>query len=152
VDENDILIEIVKRTELLLFLRDSFNKNKKQLFVRFSESFKIMKNKESFFIFINQLNKMFIAPNYENAQKLGYLDKYYKGLFGGGFREKFLVLTDIGLLYFDDPTEKQPKSLIPIFGSDIYEVIILDHLGRRDEIQKTSLFRDKNSQSRDFCF
>jgi hypothetical protein len=90
--------------------------------VRFTESFKIQKDKESYFVFINKLNKMFIAPNFENAQKLGYLDKYYKGLFGGRFREKFLVLTDIGLLYFDDPTEKQPKSLIPIFGSDILEV------------------------------
>lgn len=129
MEENDLLVEIVKRTELLLFLRDSFIKNKKQLFVRFSESFKIKRNKESFFIFINQLNKMFIAPNFENAQKLGYLEKYYKGIFGGGFREKFLVLTDIGLLYFDDPTEKQPRSLIPIFGSDIYEVSYIEHIG-----------------------
>ena len=68
---------------------------------------------------------MFIAPNFENAQKLGYIDKYNKGFFTSRFKEKFVVLTDIGLLYFDDPNDKKPEMLIPIFGSKFYKVLII---------------------------
>ena len=73
---------------------------------------------------IHQLNNQFITTNFENAWKIGYLEKYHKGLFGYKFNEKFVVLTDIGLLYFDDQELIHPKIIIPIFGSDFKRVIL----------------------------
>ena len=87
---------------------------------KYSDNFKIRRNNAYSNIIVNQANNFFIAPNFENAQKLGYLSKL-TGTFFTKFNEKLVVLTNVGLLYFDDPN-KPPKKLIPIIGSDIQKI------------------------------
>ncbi len=107
--------------ELLYFFRDLYKmKNFGKLKFKYSDNFKIKRNGGLSNIIVDQANNFFIAPNFENAQKLGYLMKLSGRIFST-FKEKLIVLTNIGLLYFDDPNQP-PKKLIPIIGSDIYKV------------------------------
>ena len=85
---------------------------------KYSDNFKIKRNNNYSNIIIDQSNNFFIAPNFDGAQKLGYLFKLAAGTFFNKFNEKLVVLTNVGLLYFDDPN-KPPKKLIPIIGSDV---------------------------------
>ncbi len=58
--------------------------------------------------------------NFQNALKVGYLYKRAESLFHD-WSEKFCVLTNVGLLYYDDPN-KRPKNLFPIIDSRIEPV------------------------------
>lgn len=95
-------------------------KNFGKLKFKYSDNFKIRRGGGYSNIIVNQVNNFFIAPNFENAQKLGYLFKLSGGFFTK-FNEKLVVLTNVGLLYFDDPN-KPPKKLIPILGSEIQKI------------------------------
>jgi hypothetical protein len=107
--------------ELLYYFRDLYRmKGLGKLKFKYSDNFKIKRNNTISNIIVNQANNFFIAPNFENAQKLGYLSKL-SGRFFTNFNEKLVVLTNVGLLYFDDPN-KPPKKLIPIIGSDIIKI------------------------------
>jgi len=55
-----------------------------------------------------------------NAAKIGYLDKRSESLFRS-WTEKFAVLTNVGLLYYDNPNER-PRNLFPIINSAIKKV------------------------------
>jgi hypothetical protein len=121
VEGDDLLIEILRRMELLYYFRDLYRmKNFGKLKFKYSDNFKIRRNNTFSNIIVNQANNLFIAPNFENAQRLGYLAKLAGGFFTK-FNEKLVVLTNVGLLYFDDPN-KPPKKLIPIIGSDIQKI------------------------------
>jgi hypothetical protein len=107
--------------ELLYYFRDLYRmKLFGKLKFKYSDNFTIKRGGGYSNIIVNQANNFLIAPNFENAQKMGYLDKLSGGFFTR-FHEKLVVLTNIGLLYFDDPA-KPPKKLIPIIGSLIYAI------------------------------
>ena len=109
--------------ELLCYFRDLHTiKNTNNLKFCYSDHFKIFREHGVSNIIVNQANNFFIAPNYENAHKLGYIFKYSTGFFGSSFKEKLAVLTNVGLLYFNDPNDEQPKRIIPIYGSDIFKL------------------------------
>jgi len=91
-----------------------------KLRLRYSDNFKIKQGGIIKNITIDQSNNLFIAPNFENAQKLAYIEKLCGGFFSR-FKEKLVVLSNIGLMYFNDPKEP-PRKLIPIVGSEIYAV------------------------------
>ena len=55
--------------------------------------------------------------NFLNALKIGYLCKRSESLFKN-WSEKFCVLTNVGLLYYDDPN-KRPRNLFPIIDATI---------------------------------
>ena len=55
--------------------------------------------------------------NFLNALKIGYLYKRSESFFRS-WTEKFCVLTNVGLLYYDDPN-KRPRNLFPIIDSTI---------------------------------
>lgn len=77
---------------------------------------------------INKFSNYRSSPNFDDAQKMDYLEKWGKFFLKGSFKEKLVVLTDIGLLYFDEPS-KPSKRIIKIIGSTIFSVnhiIILD--------------------------
>jgi len=57
------------------------------------------------------------SSNFLNALKIGYLYKRSESLFRS-WTEKFCVLTNVGLLYYDDPN-KRPRNLFPIIDSTI---------------------------------
>jgi len=52
-----------------------------------------------------------------NAYMVGYLAKRSESWFKS-WTEKFCVLTNVGLLYYDDP-QKRPKNLFPTIEADI---------------------------------
>jgi hypothetical protein len=104
--------------ELLYYFRDLYRmKRYGKLKFKYSDNFKIRRNNVFSTIIVDQSNNFLVAPNFDGAQKLGYLSKL-TGTFFTNFKEKLVVLTNVGLLYFDDPN-KTPKKLIPIIGSDV---------------------------------
>lgn len=58
--------------------------------------------------------------NFMNASKIGYLHKRAESIFHD-WTEKFCVLTNVGLLYYNDPNER-PHNLFPIIDSRITRV------------------------------
>jgi hypothetical protein len=107
--------------ELLYFFRDLYRmKRYGKLKFKYSDNFKIKRNNTYSTILIDQSNNFSVAPNFDGAQKLGYLTKLSGTLFYR-WNERLVVLTNVGLLYFEDPN-KQPKKLIPIIGSDVLRI------------------------------
>jgi hypothetical protein len=107
--------------ELLYFFRDLYRmKRYGKLKFKYSDNFKIKRNNTFSTILIDQSNNFSVAPNFDGAQKLGYLTKLSGTLFYR-WNERLVVLTNVGLLYFEDPN-KQPKKLIPIIGSDVLRI------------------------------
>lgn len=111
----DFLIESVRRTEFLLFLINIFdNKNLKRPEIIQSVELKLLKkkNKEEILQFnpaksdISKNNKQLfghlISTNFINAYMCGYLVKRSENWFKA-WTEKFCVLTNVGLLYYNDP-------------------------------------------------
>ena len=118
---NDLVIEIFRRLELLYYFRNLYKSRKfGKLAFKYSDEFNVKLNGKYITISISPSADT-IAQNFQNAIKLDYLYKMTAGLFSYNFTEKFVVLTGIGLLYFDNPN-KPPKKLIPIIGSEINEV------------------------------
>ncbi len=70
---------------------------------------------------INNSSNYKSSPNFDDAYKLDYLYKWGKGFLKGSFKEKLVVLTDIGLMYFNEPN-KPFKRIIKIIGSEIIQV------------------------------
>lgn len=105
--------------ELLYYLRDFYRVKKfNKLRFKFTDQFNMGAKT------INVLKeKIFhITPNLENAQKMGYLSKYNDTFFSNSFTEKYVVLTNIGLIYFDEAS-KPPKGIFPIIGTKIKAVV-----------------------------
>ena len=122
----DIIIETYQRIEILTFLQKIIDKEK------FNENLKISSSNNFFFHKKNKTleqistlkNKMFaITPNFENSQKIGVLLKYKESFFSASFHEKLIVLSSIGLMYFDDNC-KTPKDIIPIVGTSIKFIVV----------------------------
>ena len=115
---DDLVIEILRRLELLYYFRDLYKfKSFGKLAFKYSDEFNIKKSGRYFTMKVYVSNDT-VAQNFQNAEKLDYLYKMTEGFFSYSFNEKLVVLTNIGLLYFDDPT-KPPKKLIAIVGSEI---------------------------------
>ena len=126
---DDLLIEVLRRTELLYYFRDLYeNKKFGKLKITYSDNFKVRRNNLYTNFIINKSSNYKSSPNFDDAYALDYLYKWGKGILVGSFKEKLVVLTDIGLLYFDEPS-KPSKRIIKIIGSTIFSVnhiIILD--------------------------
>lgn len=60
--------------------------------------------------------------NFANAISSGYLKMRTNKIFGGfQWEDRFVVLTNIGLLYFSDPL-KPPIDLFPVLDCEIVKV------------------------------
>ena len=118
---DDLVIEILRRLELLYYFRDLYHfKNFGKIGFKFSNEFNIKKDGRYFTMKVN-VSDSAVAQSFQNAIKLDYLFKMRSGMFSYSFVEKLVVLTNVGLLYFDDPT-KPPRKLIAIVGSEIGKV------------------------------
>ncbi len=77
--------------------------------------------------------------NFANALKIGYLFKRAESFFTT-WREEFCVLTNVGLLYYNDPNGR-PHNLFPIIDSDIKPIPdAVSHISTHDrclEVQQT---------------
>ena len=62
-----------------------------------------------------------LLNNFVNALALGYLELMSKGMFGKNWNRFFVVLSNVGLIYFKDPMEA-PVDLFPILNCRLIEV------------------------------
>ena len=122
----DIIIESYQRIDILTFLQNlieggKFNKNLK---ISSSNDFYFHKKNGTLEKVPTLKNKIFqFTPNFENAQKIGVLLKYKENIFSGSFHEKLIVLSSIGLMYFDE-NSKIPKDIIPVIGTTIKFIVV----------------------------
>ena len=110
-----------KRFELLFYLRDLYHVKKygnikcynfndyEEFNGEFVQRFKTYRKR-----FV-AAEKMFRVPSFENSIKSGFLLVYYKNFFSCCFYEKYVVLSSIGLMIFDEPF-KLPEIIIPLMG------------------------------------
>ena len=118
-DGDNILIETLRRMDLLIYLREHFRGNKNAIKFKYSDIFSVKIKGKSTDISVK--DKVFSnLSNFDGAQKIGYLLKKGK-LFGKIFTEKLFILTSIGLLMFEEPSAP-PKKLYPIIGSEIEKI------------------------------
>ena len=110
-----------KRFELLFYLRDLYHIKKygnikcynfndyEEFNGEFVQRFKTYRKR-----FV-AAEKTFRVPSFENSIKSGFLLVYYKNFFSCCFYEKYVVLSSIGLMIFDEPF-KLPEIIIPLMG------------------------------------
>ena len=118
--KNDsLIIENLRRTSFLMYFKNRVVKGFSKIKFHYKDNIEmktITKKKKS-----NNVNftSLPIMADFEGAKKIGYLYKQGQILGYKNFNERFVVLTEIGLLYFDDPP-KQPRRLIPITNCDLF--------------------------------
>lgn len=134
----DHLIEIVRRTELVMFLMHMCDVRKlKKPTIHYADGLKtkttksnkptenkVLKFDPSAKTDISKANVSLLSHlsgiNFINSQKYGYLNKKAQGWFKD-WSEKFCVITNIGLLYYNNPDQK-PRNLFPIIDATIVPV------------------------------
>ena len=122
----DIILESYQRIDILTFLQKLIEKGKfnKNLKISSSNDFHFHKKNGTLEKIPTLKNKIFLfTPNFENAQKIGVLLKYKENIFSGSFHEKLIVLSSIGLMYFDE-NSKIPKDIIPVIGTIIKFIVV----------------------------
>ena len=120
-DNSYIIIETYRRIHLLNYLKELYLCiRKKKIDAYFCESFNIkLRNNHSFLYDFKNNKDIILTPNFENAQKIGFLEKYKENFFSAYFSEKLVVLCSIGLVVFSKSNIIIPKLIIPIIGSTI---------------------------------
>ena len=119
----NILIETLRRMDLLLYLKEHYRNDKNLIKFKYEDNFKVkIKGREQI---ISVKDKILSnLSNFDGAQKIGYLLKLkYEGklIIKNIFKEKLFILTSIGLIMFDEPSSP-PKKLYPIIGSIIEKI------------------------------
>ena len=60
--------------------------------------------------------------NFCNARRCGYMDKHYTNFLGKSkWKTSLFVLSNVGLLYFDDPLQP-PQDLFPVINCDVSQI------------------------------
>lgn len=121
-----LILEILARMELIQFFRDlykiqRFNRLNLKIKLKYANRFKIKRHNQLINFVVNKGDNLFLASDYGNARKLGYLLKYRRGIFGG-FYEKLIIISDIGLMIFDSRQDVKPNKIVPITSSDVFKV------------------------------
>ena len=134
----DHLIEVVRRTELVMFLMHMFDVKKiKKPKIHYADGLKTKchkKNKpdENKILKFDPSAKQDVSSsnvallknlssiNFINSYKYGYLLKKANSYFKK-WSEKFCVITNVGLLYYNNPDNK-PRNLFPIIDAKISPV------------------------------
>ena len=105
--EDDIILQVMRRKKLIYFLKQ-FQNN-----IEYIESNRFIlnddKNKNQKKKQILDIELISYFPYYENTIFFGYLLLYEEILKIGKYTEKFVVLSDLGLLIFDSPLSNLNK-------------------------------------------
>ena len=105
--EDDIILQVMRRKKLIYFLQKSQNNIEYIESNRFILNDDKNKNQKKKQILDTELISFF--PYYENTILFGYLLIYEEILKIGKCTEKFVVLSDLGLLIFDSPLSNLNK-------------------------------------------
>ena len=141
----DIIIESLKRIQILIFIKRVLSKRNldNQIKVSSANKFCIRKSNGKKETILTFKNKMFnLTPNFENAQKVGLLLKYQDSMFSARFNEKLVALCSIGLVYFSD-NSKAPKEIIPLIGTAIKPIIVMQGSDKIYCLKFTTINEDK---------
>lgn len=127
----DMLFESIKRLDLVLYLAFKFREHNQEhpnhMLAMFKacylKSFSILTGKkveEEVKLDKNQKNLLpHLQDTYRNAFRSGFLKKLKKGWFIDEFKEYFFILTNVGIIYFKQMTEIEPRGFIPVLGATI---------------------------------
>ena len=142
-----IIIEIYRRIYLLNYLKDLYLYNKyKKINVYYCDSFNIkLANNHSFIYEFKNNKDIIFTPNFENAQKVGFLQIYKENFFSAYFTEKLIVLCSIGLIVFSKSDVSLPKLIIPLIGTSI-------KIMNSNTNEKLHCFRIKTINNETFIF
>ena len=114
---DNILIETLRRMDLLSYLREFYRNNKSLIKIKYEDKFDVkIKGKLTTILVKDKIFEN--LSNFDGAQKIGYLFMYYGTYIFPIFKEKLFVLTSIGLIMFDEPSSP-PSKLYPIIGSTV---------------------------------
>ena len=141
----DIIIESLQRIQILIFIKRVLSKRNldNQIKVSSSNKFCIRKSNGKKETILTFKNKMFnLTPNFENAQKVGFLLKYQDSMFSARFNEKLVALCSIGLIYFSD-NNKVPREIIPLIGTAIKPIIVMQGCDKIYCLKFTTINEDK---------
>ena len=119
-NSDNILIETLRRMDLLFYLKETYRINKCFLKIKYEDKFDIkIKGKKTTILIKDKIFSN--LSNFDGAQKIGYLFVYVGTVIFPIFKEKLFVLTSIGLIMFDD-TSSPPTRLYPIIGSTVVKL------------------------------
>jgi len=119
-DGDNILIETLRRMDLLNYLREIYRTQKSIIKIKYEDKFDIKVKGKTTTVLVK--DKIFSnLSNFDGAQKIGYLFVYYGTYIVPIFKEKFFILTSIGLIMFDEPSSP-PSKLYPIIGSKVEKI------------------------------
>ena len=114
---DNILIETLRRMDLLSYLREFYRNNKSMIKIKYEDKFDVKIKGKITTILVK--DKVFSnLSNFDGAQKIGYLFLYKGTYIRPIFKEKLFILTSIGLLMFDEPNS-DPSKLYPVIGSTV---------------------------------
>ena len=112
---DNILIQTLRRMDLLSYLREHYRNKNSLIKIKYEDQFEVNIKGKNTIILVK--DKIFSElSNFDGAQKIGYLFLYKGKYIVNIFKEKFFILTSIGLIMFDDPSSP-PSKLYPIIGS-----------------------------------
>ena len=133
---DNILIETLRRMDLLSYLREFYRNNKSMIKIKYEDKFDVKIKGKITTILVK--DKVFSnLSNFDGAQKIGYLFLYKGTYIRPIFKEKLFILTSIGLLMFDEPNS-DPSKLYPVIGSTV-EKLEGTKYGRENCFQLTLL-------------
>lgn len=126
------MLETLKRTELLLFLCTTLDRlSLRRPSLVQTQALRFIKSTANAYPSTGVLvdfdpdklalgNLGVLGWNFINSAAVGYLEKKSDSWFRD-WTEKFCVLTNVGLLYYDDP-QKRPTNLIPTLDAKVVPV------------------------------
>lgn len=120
---DDLLLFTYRRELLMNFIKFNYLKpNNKVIKFEVTDCIQYQVKKALKEYIVNQ-----IEYKIDETIKIGFLKKYCIKVLKNIFVEKFAVLTNLGLIYFDTQYDKStvPKRCVPIVGSSITLVIII---------------------------
>ena len=122
VKSNVPKVVVTRSSGIRIFLQDKSSKQTIQKVIKFDKISKKGENSEMSKDLIKQLEKNVQLNNFANAINSGYIKmRTSTFLIGTRWEERFVVLTNIGLLYFADP-HQAPLDLFPVLDCEIVKV------------------------------
>jgi two-component sensor histidine kinase len=124
----DLLFEGLRRIDMVLYLKYRMKDLKQNIFtLTYLKSFQITRGRTVLQeINLNKSDQKlasYLQETLRNSHKYGFLKVKRVNWWGDKYKEKFFILTGIGLLYFNKLTDIEPRGFIPILGASIGKII-----------------------------
>eukprot|EP01016_Furgasonia_blochmanni_P005651 TRINITY_DN1220_c0_g1_i19.p1 TRINITY_DN1220_c0_g1~~TRINITY_DN1220_c0_g1_i19.p1 ORF type:complete len:516 (+),score=69.59 TRINITY_DN1220_c0_g1_i19:66-1613(+) len=119
-EEYDYLVQTYRRQNMLIFLKEMFERRGLNQFLVVSSTDFSIKNRNATksknikdYDQSSMLNKD-LQESYKRAIYMGLLEIEISSVMSVKWQEYFFVLSNVGLLYFDEPEQTKPAGFIPL--------------------------------------